>query len=36
MMADTIDDLLTTSASAWSDESATSSPSSVQILSQDS
>lgn len=36
MMADTIDDLLTTSASTWSDESATSPQSSVQILSQDS
>lgn len=36
MMEDTIEDLLTTSASMWSDESAASSQSSVQILSQDS
>lgn len=36
MMVDTIEDLLTTSASEWSDESATSSPTSVQMLSVDS
>ncbi len=36
MMENTIEDLLTTSASEWSGESATSSPTSVQMLSVDS
>jgi hypothetical protein len=36
MMTNTIDDLLTTSAGAWSDDTASSTPSALEIKSQDS